>query len=262
MDKERMEELAGDPRFIEGIYNYCDRWCERCAFTSRCMNYAVCEEVFDDADSHDMKNQAFWDGLSEVLAIAHEMLKEKARELGIDPAALDEEQDAGQCERIHEMAREQPCSQAAMKYIEMANEWFEQNEARIREAGEELESLARAEVPGTNPADDAIQISDCVEVIRWYQHPIYVKLCRAATGVSREELQEMKGAARDADGSAKVALIGIERSIAAWAALLVHLPDRERTVLHILCALQRLLAQVETTFPGARAFLRPGFDTR
>ncbi len=27
-------------RFITGIYNYCDYWCERCAFTRRCRNYA------------------------------------------------------------------------------------------------------------------------------------------------------------------------------------------------------------------------------
>ena len=26
--------------FILGIYNYCDRWCETCAFTSRCRVFA------------------------------------------------------------------------------------------------------------------------------------------------------------------------------------------------------------------------------
>ena len=29
MIRERLEALAGDERFIPGIYNYCDRWCER-----------------------------------------------------------------------------------------------------------------------------------------------------------------------------------------------------------------------------------------
>ncbi len=33
MDKEQLKKLAKDPKFISGIYNYCDRWCERCAFT-------------------------------------------------------------------------------------------------------------------------------------------------------------------------------------------------------------------------------------
>ena len=26
---------------IPGIYNYCDYWCERCAFTQRCGTYLM-----------------------------------------------------------------------------------------------------------------------------------------------------------------------------------------------------------------------------
>jgi len=40
-----MDEMARDPRFVPGIYNYCDQWCQRCALTSRCMNYALAMEV-------------------------------------------------------------------------------------------------------------------------------------------------------------------------------------------------------------------------
>jgi hypothetical protein len=28
MDKEYMDQLASNPNFIPGIYNYCERWCE------------------------------------------------------------------------------------------------------------------------------------------------------------------------------------------------------------------------------------------
>ena len=31
--------------FIPGIYNYCDRWCERCLYTDRCRTFAM-EKVF------------------------------------------------------------------------------------------------------------------------------------------------------------------------------------------------------------------------
>ena len=30
MNRDRLEKLAADERFIAGIYKYCDRWCERC----------------------------------------------------------------------------------------------------------------------------------------------------------------------------------------------------------------------------------------
>jgi hypothetical protein len=37
MDKNDFLKLAADPKYIPGICNYCDRWCERCPFTSRCL---------------------------------------------------------------------------------------------------------------------------------------------------------------------------------------------------------------------------------
>jgi hypothetical protein len=66
----------------------------------------------------------------------------------------------------------------------------------------------------------------------------------------------------DANGSAKVAIIGIERSIAAWSGFLPHFPDQENSILDLLVILKRLLMQVENAFPNARAFLRPGFDKK
>jgi hypothetical protein len=30
-----------EERFISGIYNYCDRWCERCRFTAHCRVFAT-----------------------------------------------------------------------------------------------------------------------------------------------------------------------------------------------------------------------------
>jgi hypothetical protein len=260
MDKKRIEELAEDPRFIPGIYNYCDRWCERCAFTSRCMNYALSEDEFDSPQARDISNQAFWDKLVGIFATTLEMVKEKAREMGIDVDAIDLQEAAEQTERVHKAAREQPCSRAAMKYIRMVDDWFKSNKGLLEDKSDELQALAQADIPGTQPADEAVSIRDCLEVIRWYQHQIYVKLCRAASGTIRSKTEDLECVQEDADGSAKVALIGIERSTAAWAGLLAHFPDQEHSLLNLLATLKRLLRQVEAAFPNARTFLRPGFD--
>ena len=117
-----------------------------------------------------------------------------------------------------------------------------------------------AEIPGTKPVDDAVDIKDCLEVVRWYQYQIYVKLCRAASGMIRGELEEIEYCPEDANGSAKVAIIGIERSISAWGGLLNHFLLQEQAILDILVKLKALLRQVETAFPNARTFVRPGFD--
>jgi len=55
-------------------------------------------------------------------------------------------------------------------------------------------------------------------------------------------------------------ILGIERSMAARATVLNRFPDHEDAIFS-LTLLRRLLRQVETAFPNARAFRRPGFDT-
>ncbi len=37
MNKKVLLECVSDFRYISGSYNYCDRWCEKCQFTSRCL---------------------------------------------------------------------------------------------------------------------------------------------------------------------------------------------------------------------------------
>ena len=261
MDKDSINELAKNQRFIAGIYNYCDRWCERCIFTSRCMNYALSEEQFGDAESRDINNKAFWNKLGEILSTTLEIFKEKAQEMGIDIDAIDFDATAEEDERVRQTAKEQAYSLAAMEYIRMVDDWFKENEEILETKGEELESLAQACIPGTSSYKDAVNINDCFEVISWYKHQIYVKLCRAASGTIRSESESIENFQEDADGSAKVAIIGIERSITAWSVLLQYLPEQEHSIFRLLVILKLILSMVEAAFPNARAFVRPGFDT-
>jgi len=225
------------------------------------MTYALDQDEHDDPQSQDINNKAFWDKLHGIFEVTLEMVREKAEEMGIDLNTADLDEIARQDKHVHELAKEQPCSQAAMRYVEMVDDWLDSNKRLLEEKSSELQAIALADIPSTNPGDEAVSIRDCLEVIRWYQHQIYVKLCRAAGGMIRGSLEEIEHVPQDADGSAKVAIIGIERSIATWAGLLPHFPDQEQQILDLLATLKRLLRQVEAAYPTARAFVRPGFDT-
>lgn len=261
MDDERMDELARDPRFISGIYNYCDRWCERCAFTARCLNYAMGQEMEAEVSrSRDSANEAFWDELHETFESTMEEAEDQSDETDFDLDKEELEESIREHEEIHEAAEAQPCSRIALKYIDVADQWLQANAGLFDEEGNLQEPPVGADTPGTEPVNAAAGLQDCVEVIRWYQRQIYIKLCRAATGMIRSELEGNEYDPQDANGSAKVALLGIERSIAAWATLQRRFPDHEDIVL-ALGTLKRLLRQVDASFPNARAFRRPGFDT-
>ena len=86
MGREKLKKLAQDKRIIRGIYNYCDRWCERCPFTSRCLNFATSEEDFSDPETQDIRNEKFWKKMSESFQVTMQLLKEAAEEQGIDRA--------------------------------------------------------------------------------------------------------------------------------------------------------------------------------
>ena len=260
MDKERIRKLAENPKFISGIYNYCDRWCERCPFTSRCMNFALSEEQFSDAQTHDINNQAFWKKLSEIFQITLEMVKETAQREGIDLDSLDLQVASSEDRILTENAESHECSRAAKAYVEMVKNWFDSTKGLFEKKAGELSLQARLELPKSDPAGEVADLEDSVDVIRWYQYFIYVKLVRAVRGTFQETSQVLDEFPKDSDGSAKVALIAIDRSIAAWGRIRRHFPKREDDILDILVHLDRLRRKTEKIFPDAGAFVRPGFD--
>ncbi|GAA0881017.1 hypothetical protein GCM10009119_39870 [Algoriphagus jejuensis] len=69
---------SNDAQFISGIYNWCDRWCERCDVTARCR-------VFEREQERDLKSpEDFWNALAENFKETMEMLHALAKEQGMD----------------------------------------------------------------------------------------------------------------------------------------------------------------------------------
>jgi len=258
MDKEKLKQMAQDPRFISGIYNYCDRWCERCPFTSRCLNYATDEEDQDNPASHDIDSKGFWNKLEESLTLAMELLQDMAKEQGIDLNDIDMEEIHQEQERSREAAESHELSRSARQYAKMVDDWFDQNEKIFKHRQKELENEMELGIEMGELINEAESIADATEVIGWYQHQIYVKLMRALTHPDIDD--EEDEIQNDSNGSAKVALIGIERSIGAWGKLHDHFPEQTDSILDFLLHLDRLRKKVDISFPHARAFKRPGFD--
>lgn len=254
-------KLAGNPRFIPGIYNYCDRWCERCSFTSRCLTYAIDAEDSNDPLARDLNNKAFWERLHAIFRQTAEMLNKLASEIGIDLNSLDKESISESLSHQVDEADNHELVIASRQYIQMTDKWFESEYSLFEKKEDELNSLLKIGIDETKIHSEADSIHDAVEVIRWYQHQIYIKLKRALTQseIINDE-QENVIFENDSIGSAKVALIGIDRSIGAWGKLHEYFPESTDSILDILVHVDRLRRRVEQLFPQARNFKRPGFD--
>lgn len=221
--------------FILGIYNYCDSWCTTCAFTSRCRVFADRAEI---EATQDPNLKAIFDApllpqdippapprwmqelIDEMNKAASEPICEEELERFRPKVALE-----------HESLEER-----AHAYSDRAHAWLEDRDF--------------------NSMQDS---SDPRAVIAWFQYSIPAKIHRALHGLADDDPDERAGPA-DHDGSAKVALLGIERSHAAWLDLvyrdLASPPEVEPFVADLIW----LSDELERVFPKARAFVRPAFD--
>jgi hypothetical protein len=274
MRKSALREIARRRDFISGIYNYCDRWCERCPLTARCLVYATeqADDVSADPEVHDINSAKFWSRMESIFQEAHEMILELAEEAGLDREELEDEEFLVDREQHRQDAKQHELSLSARRYAEMVQQWFTEEFA--------VEESVHDDTTGKSKnTEDDIDVSDAIEVIRWYQFFVAAKVYRALMGledqriadalavdevstdneIDEDELQ-FSVAGDDADGSAKISLIAIDRSSSAWRVMQSSMPEKADSIKPMLLELERLRRGTEQVFPQARDFIRPGFD--
>jgi hypothetical protein len=257
MKKEDIIKLVESDRFIPGIYNYCDRWCERCPQTMRCLNYSMLDQHGGpDAEKYDLTNEIFWQKMADILRLTLEMVRDTALEMGVDLDTMIDGPDAGGAGPEAENNIVHLIVHLAKHYADQVDIWFQSDPHGI----ETPSTKPHLHVLGSAGHENEVSVQDAVEVIRWYQHQIHVKMCRAFGSADKESDKPTEDFPSDADGSAKVALIGISRSISAWGVLLKLYPDRKAEILQLIRLLQNLRTRVDSEFPNAHSFVRPGFD--
>lgn len=262
--------------YIDGVYNYCDRWCERCPLTARCRQFAFEEELKRSDD----ENAAFWKVFEDLREQQTEHAAEFVAELADDEdESLLPELDAWDADRdeFERIADRDPLAQCAHEYGHRVHDWLKRHDPHQAEDG-----YLRSRSAGAAPE---VGLYEALEVINWYSFQIAVKLTRALSG--ERDLQEygiygaeededadsdrtdeaddmtsiLKECARmDRDGSAKVSLIGIERSLGAWTIVRSHLPDQTEVIREFQRMLGRLRRAIDERIPGARTLQRPGFE--
>jgi len=181
-----------------------------------------------------------------------------AEERGIDLTSIDHGIDDGQ-KAIRDIADSDLLSHQSKNYINLVDEWFENNADLFYEKEREMNSI-RLISSKDNPEKEVREIKDVMDIVKWYQFQIHVKIRRAIQSGLAEEMDGDDDFPKDSDGSAKVALIGIDRSIMAWRVLMTHFPAKGKDISPMPELLENLRGRVENRFPCARNFVRPGFD--
>jgi hypothetical protein len=245
MKEKDYRKIINNPRHIPGIYNYCDSWCERCRFTLRCANFAT--EAAMGEDRQGGTGADLWPRLDSLTPLANQLLEQHADHPGIPP----KKKTTFRSVATHMNAI--PIGVAAKRYLEFAHDFVKAHST----------DHAAWQLPPTDPPLQ-VTAAEAFEIINWYHTTIPIKLARA---LHRDELDDemdndpdLKDMPKDSDGSAKIALIAIDRSILAWT-LVTQIPTLRETALPPLVSLSRLRRNIERQIPTARPIQRPGFDT-
>jgi hypothetical protein len=264
-------------RFIPGIYNYCDYWCERCAFTRHCRNFVMGRELErearGEAPPEDATQEAFWSRLADQLR--ETTVFGKAGDWANDGADLDfdggPDPEFEEHERTVERAMDaNPVNKLAHDYMMKVHAWLESSDDDLKALAKELHEAAGSPFDDTDYEEQARQIGEMIEVIAWYHTLLPPKVGRALRDLIErtcaadkdDNCSQIRAEARmdDAEASGKLVLVSIDRSAAAWVKMRELLPHREDEILEMLAILSRLRRGINEALPGARNYVRPGLD--
>jgi hypothetical protein len=213
--------------FIVGIYNYCDRWCECCRFTSRCRLFA----------DHAMHEATASGDLKEVAEAPQHPSDYRPPPKWLEEALADFDES-----KLPELpprpplpARHAEAVRCAKHYMLGVSRWIE-----------------------SSAVSDSNDPRDPLAVVIHFPGLIASKTHRAMRGLVEDDGD--RDFPPDFEGSGKVVVDGIERSISAWKELGAQGQASPPIVTAFIAELQWLLGEIDHLVPNARTFVRAGID--
>lgn len=259
MTADELIELASDARFIKDIHQYCDNWCERCAFTAHCFRFAQLQAMEDEAGfdptDPEHENKQMLRALQQSLGLAAEFIERGAAEQGIDIHSPEFQASLEEADDDHDWrfdaAHSHPLTQGAEEYAFAVQAWFERVGAQLERRIQQAQRSDEIQADQLQPED----VQDAIAVIRWDQF----RAVAALVGILSVEDSE-KSLVEHHNGKIKSVLLGIDRSLLAWGKVQLFWPHTAPEIMHFASLLSELRLWLERAFPDARDFLRPGFD--
>jgi hypothetical protein len=228
--KKSLIELAVKDQFVPGICNFCNRWCERCPKTNKCLSFAYAQEIkgIELEFSNNSANNTFW-----------KTLKRQNIVKTSDPERK---------EFAHSNLEE-----FANNYGKEVNSWIDANKTLFEKIANQ-QSLSNSQ---------GISFSEALEIISWYSEFIGSKIARSKKELNERnnrDTSDKTNPYRDNIGSAKIAIIACHHSKAALSILLRDLTKYESKIKSLIAKLFFIEDVILELFPKTMKFKRPGLD--
>jgi len=268
--------------FILGVYNYCDRRCERCRFVRQCRvgivdvdDIGEAEDAIGSGKVEDMK-----DRLRKLMNVPPKPSDDDADEdegddeddtdeeegfsLDFDPNDLEPDPDYEKEQaEIRRKTKAHPLTNLGMTHTTMVSEWIDPREAELKASGVSLYRTDELGFAGARTPESLV-LSEALDEILWFKYMLHIKCQRAVSGKIEDPdwLADMGIGPIQSDwnGTAKLAIEIVRRCQQAWTTVAELLPEAADDTVPIQELLRRIGEELKKEFPDTERFVRAGWD--
>ena len=246
LEVDQMLELATSGKFESGIYNFCDRWCEKCADTDKC--YLFAEDEFQNGkkllSGQVNEDEGNWfKDIEHSFAVTERLIERKFAEQGIDIAeVLSEAKNIKSWDdHAEKRYKNAPGYKSARQYMKEIHDFLNKfHENR-------LEYL-----PTLGMEVDYSDIKDEIEVISWYCTMLPTKIWRYyydEEAVAMEKNCEFKELmAADLPKTYSLVEKCLKQSLHAWENLIVKRNDLALNSQYFIQLLEQIKIEFRKSF--------------
>jgi len=245
-------------KYIDGVFNYCDRWCEKCRFTANCRVFSTESKIY----THQILNDGEFPKAEDIFKYEIEDTEESENEFDENDfwedvdLDFDEEEDDDDLFKRPKEKKEYQLEKLADEYFRIAHSFIKSldNKFNLTETINQ-----KIKEPGFK------FLFDNIEIVSWYHMFIMVKIKRALKDKGELKIGmddfENEISTYDMNGTAKIAAISVKRTQKALNNLFSLVKEFSSEIEEMMVLLGRILNQLDIEFPDYKDFKRPGFDT-
>ena len=245
-------------KYIDGIFNYCDRWCEKCRFTANCRLFSIESRIY----THQILNDGKLPNAEDIFKYEIKDTKKFECEFDEDNFWEDVDLDFDKEEKEDDLFKRFE-EKKEYQVEKLTDKYFHKTYSFLKFLDNKFNF---AESVNQKRKEPGFQILfDNIEIVSWYHMFIMVKIKRALEGkgdlkIGIDEFDN-EISTYDMNGSTKIAAIAVKRSQKALNNLFSLVEEFSSEIEEIMVLLGKILNHLDQEFPGYKKFLRPGFDT-
>lgn len=267
-----MNELNFMHENIYGIYNYCDRWCEKCSYTHRCLLFKQEAEMEikhilkdDDKNDSDVLAKDIVDSFQEVFEQVNQFMAEEDEEyeeFEKDNFDFDDEEDN---DFEYSFFNEEIDNERPSTFLKNADNPLILLSEKLFKDYNKYYDLIKLKFPfELDEKNSENLLWQNLEVLSWYIPLIHVKtrMCYwYKNKLSKSKDQEFAEVDEEMlNVSARIAFVGIEKCINALNNHPKLILELQAETISLLEKMNQIKEMFVAEFPAALTYKRPYFD--